>query len=144
MSYSLKYQALGSHTLLECLLVFQVPIPLTGQSLLFLQRHDLGDHSGRQWFYSRHVFDMHALKGQFCNGEPNQSLLLLSLSHRKRPYYAQGKLRRNFAQWTILLRGLMLFVCASHTYTTLSNSLAIPIGCLKQHVISGPSEEPIF
>ena len=31
---------------LECLLVFLGPIPLNKQSLLFLQRHDLGDHLG--------------------------------------------------------------------------------------------------
>ena len=37
-----------SHTFLECLLVFLGPIPLNEQILLFLQKHDLGDHSGHQ------------------------------------------------------------------------------------------------
>ena len=37
-----------SHTFLECLLVFLGPIPLNEQILLFLQEHDLGDHSGHQ------------------------------------------------------------------------------------------------
>ena len=36
----------------------------------------------------------------------------------------------------------MLFVYASHTYTTLSNLVAIPIGCLKQDVVTGQSKEP--